>query len=100
RPPPAPTPFPYTTLFRSELKGVEATLEEKLLYVPNLPLPELPDGDASHNKIVRAWGEPAPKGGRPHWEIGDALGMLDLARGAKRSEEHTSELQSPDHLVC
>src|SRR5204862_141713 len=61
------------------------TLEEKLLYVPNLPLPELPDGDASHNKIVRAWGEPAPKGGRPHWEIGDALGMLDLARGAKLS---------------
>ncbi|PYP12427.1 MAG: serine--tRNA ligase, partial [Gemmatimonadetes bacterium] len=69
----------------AELKGVEATLEEKLLYVPNLPLPELPDGDASHNKIVRAWGEPAPKGGRPHWEIGDALGMLDLARGAKLS---------------
>src|SRR5207248_5602002 len=26
----------------AELKGVEATLEEKLLYVPNLPLPELP----------------------------------------------------------
>ncbi len=69
----------------AELKGVEAALEEKLLYVPNLPLPELPDGDASHNTIVRAWGEPAPKGGRPHWEIGEALGMLDLARGAKLS---------------
>src|SRR5438093_11504978 len=69
----------------AELKGVEATLEQKLLYVPNLPLPDVPDGDASHNKIVRAWGEPAPKGGRPHWEIGDALGMLDLARGAKLS---------------
>src|SRR5437867_3878998 len=69
----------------AELKTVEAALEAKLLYVPNLPLPEVPDGDASHNKIVRTWGEPAPKGGKPHWEIGEALGLLDLARGAKLS---------------
>jgi len=69
----------------AELKSVEAALEMKLLYVPNLPLPELPDGDASHNKIVRTWGEPRPKGGKPHWEIGEALGMLDFARGAKLS---------------
>jgi seryl-tRNA synthetase len=69
----------------TELTGVEAALEEKLLYVPNVPLPELPDGDASHNKTVRTWGEPAPKGGKPHWEIGESLGLLDLARGAKVS---------------
>jgi seryl-tRNA synthetase len=69
----------------AELTGVEAALEEKLLYVPNVPLPELPDGDASHNKTVRTWGEPAPKGGKPHWEIGESLGLLDLARGAKVS---------------
>jgi seryl-tRNA synthetase len=67
----------------AKLKSVEAELESKLLYVPNLPLPELPDGDASHNSIVRAWGEPAPRGGKPHWEIGAALGILDLERGAK-----------------
>src|SRR5436309_855289 len=53
--------------------------------VPDLPLPDVPDGDASHNKIVRTWGEPAPKGGKPHWEIGEQLGLLDLARGAKIS---------------
>src|SRR6266567_5168946 len=69
----------------AELKGVEEALDEKLLYVPNLPLPDVPDGDASHNKIVRTWGEPAPKGGKPHWEIGEQLGLLDLARGAKIS---------------
>ena len=67
----------------AKLKSVEAELESKLLYVPNLPLPELPDGDASHNSIVRAWGEPVPRGGKPHWEIGAALGILDLERGAK-----------------
>src|SRR5438046_4112945 len=69
----------------AELKGIEEALDEKLLYVPNLPLPDVPDGDASHNKIVRTWGEPAPKGGKPHWEIGEPLGLLDLARGAKIS---------------
>jgi len=69
----------------ANLKTVEADLESKLLYVPNLPLPDVPDGDASHNKIVRTWGEPAPKGGKPHWEIGEQLGLLDLARGAKIS---------------
>src|SRR5437773_3585264 len=69
----------------AELKGVEVALAEKLLYVPNLTLLDVPDGDASHNKIVRTWGEPAPKGGKPHWEIGEQLGLLDLARGAKIS---------------
>ena len=70
---------------QAELRNAEAELERKALFVPNLPLPELPDGDASHNKVVRAWGEPAPKGGKPHWEIGEALGILDLTRGAKLS---------------
>src|SRR6059036_3427241 len=37
----------------AELKSIEQTLDEKLLYVPNVPLPDVPDGDASHNKIVR-----------------------------------------------
>jgi seryl-tRNA synthetase len=68
-----------------ELKDVEEALGQKLLYVPNLPLPDVPDGDESHNQVVRTWGEPAPRGGKPHWEIGETLGMLDLARGAKLS---------------
>ena len=66
-----------------ELRDLESELERKALFVPNLPLPELPDGDASHNRIVRTWGQPAPAGGPPHWDIGAALGILDLARGAK-----------------
>ena len=66
-----------------ELRNLEIELEGKALFVPNLPLPESPDGDASHNKIVRTWGEPAPAGGPPHWEIAESLGILDLVRGAK-----------------
>ena len=53
--------------------------------IPNLPLPEVPDGDASGNTVVRAWGSVpqfdfTPK---PHWELGAALGLFDLPRGAK-----------------
>ena len=68
-----------------EQRDLEATIEAKGLFVPNLPLPELPDGDASHNAVVRTWGTPAPAGGKPHWEIGERLGILDLVRGAKLS---------------
>ena len=66
----------------AELRDIEAAVEDKLLYVPNLPLPDVPDGDESHNTVVRTWGEPAPRGGKPHWELAETLGMLDLARGA------------------
>src|SRR2546427_9620444 len=69
----------------AELRDVETVLEAKALYVPNLPLPDVPDGDESHNQVVRTWGDPRPKGGRPHWELGQQLGILDLARGAKLS---------------
>ncbi len=71
------------TSLESELRQIESVLEAKALFVPNIPLPEVPDGDASANAVVRSWGTPAPKAGQPHWEIGERLGVLDLARGAK-----------------
>ncbi len=69
----------------AELRYVETSLEEALLLLPNFPLDEIPDGDASANRVVRTWGEPrrfdvTPK---PHWELGTALGLLDLPTGAK-----------------
>ena len=71
------------TTLESELRQIESVLDAKTLFVPNIPLPDVPDGDASNNAVVRTWGTPAPKGGQPHWEIGERLGVLDLARGAK-----------------
>src|SRR5437867_3807197 len=69
----------------AELRRVEAELDQQALYVPNLPLPDLPDGDASHNAVLRSWGTPRPRepGLKPHWELGTALGILDFERGAK-----------------
>jgi seryl-tRNA synthetase len=68
-----------------EERALQQVLEERLLRVPNTPLPELPDGDATANRVVRTWGE-VPKLAftpKPHWEIGQNLGLFDLPRGAK-----------------
>src|SRR5216110_2618640 len=67
------------TGLESELRQIETTLEAKALFVPNLPLPDVPDEQTE----LRSWGTPAPKGGKPHWEIAEQLGILDLAAGAK-----------------
>ncbi|MBX6333120.1 MAG: serine--tRNA ligase [Gemmatimonadaceae bacterium] len=60
---------------------------ERLQYeLPNIPLPDVPDGGEEANTVVRTWGEPRPSDGvRPHWEVGAKLGILDLERGAKIS---------------
>lgn len=69
-----------------ELRGVEETLHQKLLLIPNLPHESVPIGkDASENVVVKIWGEPPQFSfqPRPHWEIGEILGILDFERAAK-----------------
>jgi seryl-tRNA synthetase len=71
-----------------ELKQVEEELNQKLLFLPNLPHETVPFGvDASDNKVVRQWGEPCKFNFSvlPHWEIGENLGILDFKRSAKLS---------------
>ena len=68
-----------------QLREIDAELDRRVLTLPNFPAAEVPDGDASANRVVRSWGEPrqfdfTP---RPHWELGTALGILDLPTGAK-----------------
>ena len=57
-----------------------------MLSVPNLPHSSVPPGaDSSANVEVRRWGAP-PKfdfAPRPHWEVGERTGILDLPRAAK-----------------
>jgi len=65
---------------------LDARLSEFMLTVPNLPHSSVPVGvDASSNVEVRRWGSPPkfPFAPRPHWEIGEATGILDLPRAAK-----------------
>ena len=70
----------------SELREVDTQLREALLYIPNMPSETSPVGkDENDNPVIRSWGEKVeldfePK---PHWELGEALGLFDLERGAK-----------------
>lgn len=65
----------------------EGRTRELLLAMPNLPLAEVQEGGAEAGEIVRQWGEPVEHAfpAQPHWELGEALGILDLSRGAKIS---------------
>src|SRR5690348_18068056 len=82
RRPPRSTLFPYTTLFRSNKAHVEHAVG----------LVDHQDADVRHQDLA-ALIEVEQAAGR-----GDQ--HVDAAVEAARSEEHTSELQSPVHLVC
>jgi seryl-tRNA synthetase len=71
--------------FDTRLAASEARIEQLLLEIPNTPLPPVPSGDESAKLHVRSWGEPLEPAGwqKPHWELGAALGIVDLERGAK-----------------
>ena len=70
----------------TELAASESELERIMLEIPNITLPDVPSGGEECNVIVREWGTPRTEAGlRPHWEIAEALGIIDLARGAKIS---------------
>ena len=79
----------------AEIKGLEVELKELddeldllLLNLPNVPQEDVPDGpDESANVLVRTVGDPIAFDfeSRPHWEIGERLGILDFERGVKIS---------------
>src|SRR5439155_24714832 len=91
RRPPRSTLFPYTTLFRSDAAGAAAAL---------------PDAGTAAARRRR---ERTQRGAHParHGRLGKPVPLAAFRRGAvrpraaaRRSEEHTSELQSRGHLVC
>src|SRR3712207_7977350 len=97
RRPPRSTLFPYTTLFRSE--GAHAMTEN--------PVAALDLGGQALRRRRHLLGAPAERRGRHVvrrrvLQIACGVGRLGEDRGAadRRSEEHTSELQSRQYLVC
>ncbi len=70
------------------IRDIEAKIQEIQLNIPNIPGPTTPVGkDDTDNVIVRVVGEPrrfafTPK---PHWDIGEALDIIDFGRAAKIS---------------
>ena len=71
-------------------ESAHEAVHRALLYLPNLPAPDAPDGDGPEDNVeARHWPDQAPvytEAQRvPHWDIGSELGLLDMERGAKLS---------------
>ena len=78
-----------------ELAAAEAQIEEILLSIPNVPHESVPDGQTEDkNVVLRTWGEKPSFGfePKPHWELGEKLGILDFERAAKLSGARVSVL--------
>ncbi len=71
-----------------EVRNLDSQLEGLLMQVPNIPQPTVPAGKGEEDDVVvRSWGEPKsfdfePK---PHWKLGESLGIIDFERGVKLS---------------
>jgi seryl-tRNA synthetase len=72
----------------AELGEIEARIQALLLLVPNPPQDAVPSGADEHGNVqVSTWGEKQayPFKPKPHWELGEALGILEWPQAAKLS---------------
>ena len=75
---------------------IQNELDELALKLPNMPHSSVPKGKDEHDNVeMRRWGEPRkfdfePK---PHWELGEALGIMDFERGVKLAESRFTVLK-------
>ena len=70
----------------NSLRDSEERLNAIALRIPNIPHQSVPAGtDAAANREVRQWGAPPTFAfpAKPHWDIGEALGILDFERAAR-----------------
>lgn len=75
------------TALDEQVRNADDGIRVLLLAIPNTPLDEVPAGDEDQNRVEATWGS-APTFDfepRPHWEVGESLGILDLGRGSKVS---------------
>jgi seryl-tRNA synthetase len=81
-----------------ELKAVDEAIEGLLVQVPNVPHPSVPPGKSDADNVeVRRWGTPrqftfAPK---PHEEVGEALGLLDMERAGRIAKSRFAVMWGP-----
>jgi seryl-tRNA synthetase len=82
----------------AELKAVDETIEALLVQVPNVPHPSVPPGTSDADNVeVRRWGTPREFAftPRPHEEVGEALGLLDMERAVKIAKSRFGVLWGP-----
>jgi seryl-tRNA synthetase len=81
----------------AELRPLQAQLDEDLLWIPNVMDPAVPHGKDETGNVALRKDAPRELGfaAKPHWEIGEALGILDIPRGAKLSGSRFYILRGP-----
>jgi seryl-tRNA synthetase len=80
----------------------DSWVRDFLLNLPNLPHVSVPVGTSSEdNPVVKTWGEPPGLDfePRPHWDIGENLGILDFERAAKITGARFALLKGPGALM-
>ena len=73
-------------ILEEELKAVEKELFENLAAIPNIPHESVPYGESDKdNVVIKKFGDPPSFSfqPRPHWELGEILGIFDFERAAK-----------------
>ncbi len=78
------------------ISDMENRIQALLLEIPNIPHESVPVGeDEDSNRVVRTWGEPREFDFEPlpHWELGEALGILDFERGVRLAESRFTVLK-------
>ena len=81
-----------------ELKRVDDAIEALLVQVPNVPHPSVPPGKSDADNVeVRRWGTPRDFGfpPKPHDEVGEGLGLLDMERGVKLAKSRFAVMWGP-----
>lgn len=79
-----------------QLKEQEAILQEAALFLPNLPHDSVPIGKSAEDNVeIRRWGAPRQFDFEPksHWELGEALGILDFERAAAIAQSRFAVLK-------
>lgn len=69
-----------------QIREVDEQIDTLVLTIPNVPNENVPTGDSdTDNQEIRKWGTPISFDFEPkaHWDIGEALGILDFTAGAK-----------------
>jgi seryl-tRNA synthetase len=73
----------------TDLETVDDAIQDLLAQVPNVPHPTVPPGKSDADNVeVRRWGTPREFGfaPRPHEEVGEALGLLDMGRAGRMAK--------------
>ncbi len=82
----------------AEVKAFDERIEGWLVQLPNLPHASVPEGKSDEDNVeVRRWGTPRPFAftPRPHEEVGEALGLLDMDRAVRIAKSRFAVMWGP-----